>query len=190
MLLSDTVLEYCGYKLEEGKLVKTKYEADPNLDTKYRVGTILIHPLGTKFLIGRAPNHANGPNQWDLVGKGHIQIGDSLEETINRETLEECGLDISKKDKCKIGTFPYSNGTLTLFSVDLEYKDDIENIFAPKPSGFSCSSYFEWYGKQLPEFEEWKWIEFSDYDKYLYKSLVKLFDDNFKQIENCFTFPF
>ena len=29
-ILSDRVLKYCGYKIENGKLVRTKYEPDPN----------------------------------------------------------------------------------------------------------------------------------------------------------------
>src|SRR4051812_4255883 len=55
------------------------------------VGALFIRPDG-KILLGlRAPSKKVWPNHWDTVG-GHVEDGESLEEALVREAMEEVGV--------------------------------------------------------------------------------------------------
>lgn len=54
------------------------------------------------------------PGLWDVSAAGHVDSGELLEEAAIRETYEELGLKLTKKDLKKIGVFlkeqQYANG--------------------------------------------------------------------------------
>ena len=141
---------------------------DNSNDTENRAAVILLNPDRTKFLVGHAPNKSwRLPNQWDLVGKGHIEKTENAIDTIQRELFEESNIDCTDLEKTFIGTVAYQKGLLSLYVVILpDLNVDIK-----------CQSCFtDNFGKKRPEFTKFEWIDFSQYKQYLYKSLVKAFD--------------
>ena len=140
-------------------MINTTYDNDSN----DRVGTLIFSPDRSKILIGLAPNHEDDLNQWDLVGKGHIQYGDMKEETVNNEVYEESGLDVKSLQKEFLGSTKYQKGQIYFYAVVLD----------SMPEKIECKSCFDWHGKQLPEFFKFKWVELKEAEKWLYKGLVK-----------------
>lgn len=133
------------------------------MDTKNRVATLIFSPEG-KLLVGHAPNRPLGDNQWDIVGKGHIDSTDNPLETCIREVWEESGISIKNSSDLNFqGVVKYQNGSMYIYTLFLE-----ENVDELK-----CNSFFDWYGKQLPEFSEFMWIDLVDAKQYLYKVLYK-----------------
>ena len=133
-------------------------------DTKNRVATLLVAPDRKSFLIGHAPNRKFEDNQWDIAGKGHVAEGDNFLETCMREVWEETGIRIpDETDLTFLGSVRYQTGTMAVYMYVL---DEL-------PEQIECNSFFEWYGKKLPEFSEYKWISFEEAGKYLYKGLFK-----------------
>lgn len=131
-------------------------------DTKNRVAVLLVHPDNQTLLVGRAPNRKRGPNQWDIVGKGHIASGEDKRTTAVREVWEESGITVHENDLRFIGKAPYTGGEINFYSCNLE----------TEPKELICNSFFEQNGKTYPEFVEYKWIDFESIPEYLYKSLA------------------
>ena len=57
-----------------------------------RVGVAVFVLHGSKFLMGKRRN-AHGDGTWSLPG-GHLEFGESFEQTARREVKEETGLSI------------------------------------------------------------------------------------------------
>lgn len=55
-------------------------------------GAILIDPGGRVLLQHRTPDARVSPNKWSQPG-GHIEPGESIDQTIRRELIEEIGWD-------------------------------------------------------------------------------------------------
>jgi len=53
------------------------------------VGAILLS--GGKLLLGRRATHRSYPDCWDIIG-GHVEPGETLEQTLAREAEEEIGV--------------------------------------------------------------------------------------------------
>ena len=61
---------------------------------KIRVIACLLIERNGKFLFTRqAPDAPRGAGQW-FFPSGHVELGESLEETLKREAKEEVGLDV------------------------------------------------------------------------------------------------
>lgn len=71
---------------------------------------------GKILLAQRAASKTICPLLWDVSVAGHVDSGESIEVAAIRETKEELGFDISKKDLHKIGIFEcfqsYKNGII------------------------------------------------------------------------------
>lgn len=65
-----------------------------------RVGVGVFVVRGGKFLIGKRKG-AHGADTWSLIG-GHMEVGESAEDTAIREVMEETGMKI--KNVRYIGT--------------------------------------------------------------------------------------
>lgn len=69
---------------------------------------------GTILLSQRSAKKTICPLMWDVSVAGHVDAGESIENAAIRETKEEIGLSISKKDLIKLGVFEcfqsYDNG--------------------------------------------------------------------------------
>ena len=61
------------------------------------VGVVIINDNNEMLLEKRAPTKKQSPNMWALCA-GHIDAGETPDETIVREIKEEIGLDLSIKD--------------------------------------------------------------------------------------------
>lgn len=140
---------------------------DTSNDSLDRAAALLVSPDGKSLLIGHAPNRKSGDNQWDIVGKGHIEKGDNAKNTCVREVEEEASLKINKDSLVYLGSAKYQKGKLHIYIYTL----------SEMPENIKCNSCFDWYGKSVPEFEEYKWVTFQEAKKYLYKGLVKVLDE-------------
>ena len=150
---------------------------DNSNDSEDRVATIILSPDRSTFLIGHAPNRSfKKDNQWDIVGKGHIEYGDKPIESAIRETLEESNIDISGLPTTIIDTVKYKTGHMTIVAVVLP-EMSVEII---------CKSVFDCFGKQLPEFSVFKWITFAEAETHLYRGLYQTLTNAsiFEKIEN------
>ena len=135
------------------------------MDSKNRVAVIVISEADDRILIGHAPNVANKPNSWDFP-KGHIQEGEEPITAAVRELYEETGLVIAPGDLTELNTIRYNGGTITFYKVYL-------------PSiviDLKCNSYFEMWGKRMPEFSKFDWVPADQLPSLLYKGLVKPFE--------------
>jgi len=67
-----------------------------------------LNNQGSILLQLRAENKQIQPGKWDTSVGGHIQAGESVSAALQRETLEELGIDISKFSKIQQPTFLYN----------------------------------------------------------------------------------
>ncbi len=61
------------------------------------VGVIILNEKNEMLLEKRSPTKKQSPNKWALCA-GHIDAGETPDDTIIREIKEEIGLDVSIKD--------------------------------------------------------------------------------------------
>ena len=137
-------------------------------DTKDRVAVLLFNK-DNQVLLGVSPQKyktKDNPHSWDIAGKGHIGVGDSVIESAKREVREETNLDIDLGDCNLIDIVSYQSGNMYVFAV--------ENI--DKDSDIKCNAYFDMYGKKLPEIKEFFWATLEQAKQMLYKSLCDAFD--------------
>ena len=124
-----------------------------------RAGVIITD--GERFLIGHAPNKKNEPNTWDLP-KGHVEKGETPYEAAKREAKEEFNVNVEGMElagKYKLGKDDF-----------WIYVSLVNNL--PVVANCKCNSYFDWYGKKLPEISEFRLAKLDDIEGLLYKSLV------------------
>lgn len=57
------------------------------------VGAIIVNARGQAFVQKRSANRRLFPSCWDIVG-GHVEPGETLEETLRREIREETGWEL------------------------------------------------------------------------------------------------
>jgi 8-oxo-dGTP diphosphatase len=60
---------------------------------EHRVVAAVLLDKGRVFLCHRSPSRQWYPDVWDFPG-GHVEDGESAEEALRREVLEEVGVDI------------------------------------------------------------------------------------------------
>lgn len=135
------------------------------MDSKNRVAVIVISEADDRILIGHAPNAANKPNSWDFP-KGHIQEGEEPITAAVRELYEETGLIIAPGDLTELNTISYNGGAITFYKV---YLPSIV-------TDLKCNSYFEMWGKRMPEFSKFDWVLADQLPSLLYKGLIKPFE--------------
>ena len=68
------------------------------------VGVIILNEKGELLLEKRAKSKKQSPNKWAICA-GHIEAGDSAENSIIREMKEEVGLVVNIKDLEFLGVF-------------------------------------------------------------------------------------
>lgn len=140
-----------------------------------RAGIILTDT--EKFLICHAPNRKLlDDHTWDFP-KGHINPGEPLFECALRELKEETGLDGLQlsmpnwyADQIRnVGPIKYNRAdNLTMFIIVVDELPPIESLV--------CSSYFTWFGSELPEFNNFMYASYSDLENLCYKSLQPLIE--------------
>lgn len=112
------------------------------------VGMWIINSKGQILLQKRSANKKSNPNMWAMCA-GHIQTCETYEEAVIRETREEVGLRLEKKD----------------------FKPLIDLIAGPKIyKGYYtlCDWAIQNFKKQESEVAELKWIDFEEF-KAMYK---------------------
>lgn len=73
------------------------------------VALFIINNKGQVLLQKRSKNKKLWPNMWDMTAGGHVLAGEFGFQTVIRETKEEIGIDVSKKDITFIGASISSN---------------------------------------------------------------------------------
>jgi len=105
--------------------------------SKKQVANVIIIDENDRFLIIKrtktAPSH---PLHWDLPG-GHVEEGESLEEAVKREALEETNLEISDLKAAKVQDSFRSFFVAKKYSGNIEFKQNPE-------SGFVEHSEYKW----------------------------------------------
>lgn len=94
--MSDEILEVVN---EEGITIRTAprtvIHGNPSLLHKV-VHLLVLNKEGHILLQKRSPKKDVAPNKWDTSVGGHIEAGESLEDALKRETLEELGFECAK----------------------------------------------------------------------------------------------
>lgn len=80
------------------------------------VALFIINSKKQVLLQKRSENKKLWPNTWDITAGGHVHTGEFGFETIIRESKEELGIDLNKKDITFIGS-----------TISTNKKDDIIN---------------------------------------------------------------
>ncbi|NTW14075.1 MAG: nucleotide exchange factor GrpE [Candidatus Moranbacteria bacterium] len=107
-------------------------ESAANSDALFRITAkaVLFGPDGRVLLLTRAKGDKRGPGKRDLPG-GHVDPGETPEETVRREVLEETGLTVT--DTAPLPTFAVFKGDdgssvqkfrFVAFTEDTEVKTD------------------------------------------------------------------
>ncbi len=73
------------------------------------VALFIINNKGQVLLQKRSRNKKLWPNMWDITAGGHVLAGEFGFQTVIRETKEEIGIDVNKKDITFIGASISSN---------------------------------------------------------------------------------
>lgn len=126
-------------------------------------GFIIVHNNGKLLAC-----HATGKpdkNGWD-ISKGHIEEGETPLECASRELKEETGLDSYRLEKVSdLGVWEYNaSKDLHLFLAHCEF--DVKKC--------KCTSYFEQYGRQIPEMDDFKLIDIDEIDETYYPNMANI----------------
>ena len=91
------------------------------------------------------------------IPKGKIDEGETYWETAIRETKEETNLDITYYDElCSLPDVVYKSKKKILTTYYVKINDFDSN------TSLSCPNTFDYKGKQLPENNDFKWININD----------------------------
>jgi 8-oxo-dGTP pyrophosphatase MutT (NUDIX family) len=133
---------------------------------KTSAGVIIINSKNQ--ILGCKPYGTSGTrlvNNLDIP-KGHIEEYEMPIQAAIRETLEETGIDLSTSKLEDFGLFPYlRDKNLHLFKC-VNFDADITQLV--------CTSYFESYGREVPEIIAYEWVEMEEVATKFYKSLFPL----------------
>ena len=112
--------------------------------------------------------HASGrpyKNGWD-ISKGHIEDGETPLECACRELKEETGIDASRLTNIRdLGKWEYTKSK-DLYLFVANYDVDLSKC--------KCTSYFEQSGRQIPEMDAFKLIDFDKIDDTYYRNMAKV----------------
>lgn len=142
-------------------------ESEESMDSNQRVAVIITD--GYDVLVGKSPQNRFKEFACCDLMKGHVQVGEGLEEAAIREVQEECGLRLANLKKIS-SELKYSKGTTLTFFVSRMEK-------LPDPSSLECQSFYEYNGKQYPEIAQYLAVPIDELPTYLYKGLDELTKD-------------
>ena len=128
---------YDKYKNITGKKILKSQKNDLKNDEYELVVHIAIFNKNDELLIKKRQSHRERyPNLWDLTAGGHVLAGETSEQAIEREVLEELGIRIDLKNERPYFTINYDNGFDEIFVIqeDIDINDlklqyeEVQNI--------------------------------------------------------------
>jgi 8-oxo-dGTP pyrophosphatase MutT (NUDIX family) len=127
---------------------------------------VIVFNFG-QILIGHPTGHPE--NRWNIP-KGHIEEGEIEIECAIRELYEETNILVHKDQLSELGRFNYiPKKDLHLFYTTLH----------KRPLNIKCNSY---YSTSDPEFDDFKFIDIDDIEKYCSKNLQRVLYSAIEQI--------
>lgn len=119
--------------------------------------------------------HVTNTKRYDIP-KGEISENEDIIQTCIRETFEETNVIVDRKKLIDLGEFSYlSSKRLHLFLYQLDELPNTENMV--------CTSYFEFYGKEFPEVDGFKYVKYTDLKRYVSKNLFNCLQNVLQKYE-------
>ena len=143
-------------------MVKRLYPNQPVIG----VGAVVI--CDGKFLLEKRKNEP-GKGKWSIPG-GLVELGESVEQTVIREVMEETGLEVEKPEHIDVvdNVVRDENGEIKYHFVIIDY-------FVKLKGGTL---------KAASDAEELKWVSSVDVEKYdLTKTFREFFKRNYKRLQ-------
>jgi ADP-ribose pyrophosphatase YjhB (NUDIX family) len=135
--------------------------------------TVMIYTCGTflfsndnKLLICHPTNAPKLGNVYSIP-KGICGANESFLDATIREVAEETGLKLDTTDMLFIGYSKYRKNKKTLVAFLCKLKNNSYEL------NLKCSSKFKLLTIELPEIDEFKWIDFEEIDDFLHYSQLK-----------------
>ncbi len=86
---------------EKGEIInslpRTKIHGNPALIHRV-VHVLVFNKNGDLYLQKRSANKDVAPGKWDTSVGGHVNHGETIQEALKRETLEELGINLDKSE--------------------------------------------------------------------------------------------
>jgi len=138
-------------------------------DSNKRVAVILTD--GKDVLLGQALQHIGERiNCCDLM-KGHVHVGEDMEDAARRETWEECGIHITDLRQISPDLKYTKTNTLRFYLSEMNPLPDTKSL--------KCSSYFvDDKGRKIPEVVKFHKIPLDELATYVYRGLARLIVEN------------
>ncbi|MBN2412771.1 A/G-specific adenine glycosylase [candidate division KSB1 bacterium] len=118
---------------------------------------------GDKILIARRPENGLLGGLWEFPG-GKLEDGETPEQAVKREILEELGISVKVNDLFAIINHQYTHFTITLYVYNCEY-------ISGMPETLGCA--------------DWRWVTLKEMDKYAFpRANRKILDQLLKTEKN------
>lgn len=143
--------EYLGYSVERSKV------HEDNL-WHHHVSAWIMNYNGKVLLQQRALNKKKNPGKWAKTG-GHVDSGETCEESIKREVYEEIGLEVKDNEIENIEIFKSANPNEHYFSYGyIFFTDNKEEDFKLQKEEVNAVKYFS-----IEEIEQIRKADNKDY---------------------------
>jgi len=106
---------------------------------KHRSVHLFIETFGGGFVLQLKGKNSENAGKWSSAVSGHVNYGEDYEEAVIRETKEELGLEMDKKDLTRILKIDACKETNNEFVVLFTYLMDI-NVESIKPDPYEIES--------------------------------------------------
>lgn len=112
---------YDKFMQKTGKIID-RYTPLENGEFRRLVHSCIFNSKGEMLMQKRNPNKRAWPGFWDMSVGGGVQAGETINDAIHRETLEELGIDIDYSNARPFLTSHFSNGFDDFFVVKKDLK--------------------------------------------------------------------
>ncbi len=110
-----------------GQAPRSECHGNPELIHR-SIHVLLWNKEGRLFMQKRSMNKDTEPGKWDTSMGGHVAAGETIEEALERELMEELGIQVCEARPEFLYSFMYTNGfeTEMVFTYTTEWNGPIE----------------------------------------------------------------